>query len=83
MAAGWGVGNPAVCECAPRSGDWPHVAMVAGFAFTGIRCSFCGGGTAGGRGGVLIVHIVHVCTGSCLQVSRFCGRRMCAKKCPS
>ena len=32
MAAGWGVGNPALREFAPRSGacDWPHVAMVAG-----------------------------------------------------
>ena len=63
MAAGWGVGNPTLRECAPRSGacDWPRVAMVAGAAFTGIHCSFCGGGGAGGRGGVLVVHIVHVC----------------------
>ena len=78
MAAGWGVGNPVLRECAPLSGacDWPRVAMVAGAAFTGVHCSFCGGGGAGGRGGVHVVHIVHVCCGSCLQVSRFCGRSL-------
>ena len=34
MAAGWGVGNLALRESAPRSGacDWPHMAMVAGAA---------------------------------------------------
>ena len=44
-------------ESAPRSGacDWPCVAKVAGAAFTGIHCSFRGGGGAGGRGGVLVV----------------------------
>ena len=63
MAAGCGVGNLALRESAPRSGacDWPRVAMVAGAAFTGIHCSFCGGGGARGRGGVLVVHIIHVC----------------------
>ena len=63
MAAGRGVGNPALHECAPRSGacDWPRVAMVPWAAFTGIHFSFCGGGGLGGRGGVLVVHIVHVC----------------------
>ena len=52
MAAGGGVRNPALRESAPQSGacDWPRVAMVAGAAFTGIQCSFCGGGGAGGRG---------------------------------
>ena len=78
MAAGWGVGNLALRDSAPRSGacDWPHVAMVAGVAFTGIHCSFCGGGGAGGRGGVLVVHIVHFCL-----CSAKCGwRRRQAKK---
>ena len=78
MAAGWGVGNPALRESAPQLGacDWPRVAMVAGAAFTGIQCSSCGGGGAEGRGGVLVVHIVHVCSGSCLQVSRLCGQSL-------
>ena len=69
MAAGWGVGNPALREFAPRSGacDWPRVAMVARAAFTGTHCSSCGGG--GARGGLLVVRIVHVRSGSCLQVS--------------
>ena len=41
MAAGWGVGNPALRESAPRWGacDWPRVAMVAWAAFTEIHCS--------------------------------------------
>ena len=71
MAAGWGVGNPALRESAPRSGagDWPRVAMVAGAAFTGTHCSSCGGGRAGGGVCVLVVRIVHVRSGSCLQVS--------------
>ena len=59
MAAGWGVGNPALREFAPRWGacDWPCGAIVARAAFTGIHCSSCGGGGAGWRGGVLVVHI--------------------------
>ena len=63
MAADWGVGNPALRECAPQSGacDWRHVTIVAGVAFTGISCSLCGGDGARGRRGVLVVHIVHVC----------------------
>ena len=41
MAAGWGVGTPALHESAPRSRacDWPRVAMVAGAAFTEIHRS--------------------------------------------
>ena len=67
---GLGGGNPALRESAPRSGacDWPRVAMVAGAAFTGTHCSSCGGGGAGG-GGMLVVRIVHVRSGSRLQVS--------------
>ena len=77
MAAGRGVQNPALRECGPPSGacDWPRVAMVAGAAFRGIHHSTCGGGGAGGSGGVLVVHMVHVCSGSCLQVSRWCRRQ--------
>ena len=39
MVAGWGVGNPALRESAPRSAacDWPHVAMVTGAASTEIH----------------------------------------------
>ena len=69
MAAGWGVGNPALHEYAPRSGacDWPRVAMVAGDLHrNSVQFPWRWRSTGGG---VLVVRIVHVRSGSCLQVS--------------